>query len=110
MSFEVVSVDKCYAIEAEAKGDILETQMVEGEILYTFAAFPGSPFNDAMYQVRAKKVFRLWLDVLAELPMGQTLTLWSVVLDEFGNLFMHTYIGQIDNARLPRACKIQGKG
>ena len=110
MPFEILVVEKKNAIEAEAKGDILETQMVVDGILYTFTPLPGSAFNDAMHLVHAGLVFSDWLDVLRALPMGQTITLWRVAVNDDFSLFTHNYIGTIENERLPRACKIERKG
>lgn len=107
---EILVVEKKYAIEAEAKGAILETQMVDDGILYTFTPLPGSPFNDVLYLVHAELFFSDWLDVLKTLPMGQTITLWRVAVNDDFSMFTHNYIGTIENERLPRACKVERKG
>ena len=114
MSFEIVVVNKTDASELDVRqfqnGLLTAYNLVAENKFYVLQTVGKSVLGTAIHALNAGKVFCNWLDVLAELPMGQTLTLWSVVSDEFGGLFMHTYVGQIDNARLPRACKIQGKG
>lgn len=114
MPFEIVVVTKTDASELDVRqfnsGALYANDLVHENKFYIIETIEKSAMSSAICSTGAKEVFRLWLDVLAELPMGQTLTLWSVISDEFGSLFMHTYVGQIDNARLPRACKIQGKG
>ncbi len=114
MSFEIVVVTKTEASEMDVRqfqnGLLTAYNLVAENKFYVFQTVGKSVLGTAIHALNAGEVFCNWLDVLQALPMGQAITLWSVVPDEFGNLFMHTYIGQIDNARLPRACKIQGKG
>ncbi len=114
MPFEIVIITKTDASELDVRqfesGLLYPNDLVNENKSYILETIEKSAMSSAICSTGAKEVFRLWLDVLAELPMRQTLTLWSVVPDESGGLFMHTYVGQIDNARLPRACKIQGKG
>lgn len=114
MPFEIVVITKSDASELDIRqfenGMLYDHNLVTDGKFYGFQTVGKSVLEHAIYASGAKEVFRLWLDVLQALPMGQTLTLWSVVPNELGNLSMHTYIGQIDNARLPRACKIERKG
>lgn len=114
MPFEIVVVTKTEASELDVRqfesGLLYPNDLVNENKFYILETIEKSAMSSAICSTGAKEVFNLYLDVLAELPMGQSLTLWSVVPDESGNLFMHTYIGQIDNARLPRACKIERKG
>ena len=91
-------------------GLIAENQLVADGTLHTIQpVLAASPLTVAMDMVRADMVFSDWLDVFERLPEGQTITLWRVIANDDGSLFMHSFVGVIDNERLPRACKIDRK-
>lgn len=110
MPFELVVVTKSQATEEQAKGNVSEIQLVADGTLFTLQPVLSGSLENALYLARAELVFSDWLDILQELPDGQAITLWRVTAHDDGTLFMLTYVGIIDQARLPRACKIERKG
>lgn len=110
MPFELLITTKSDASELDVRqfnaGALYDHNLVTDGKFYVFQTVGKSVLEHAIYATGAKEVFSLWLDVLQALPDGQTITVWRVDADESGNLFRHTYVGTIENERLPRACKI----
>ena len=114
MPFELLIVTKSDASELDIRqsqnGLLTAYNLVAENKCYAFQTVGKSVLGTAIHALNAGEVFGDWLDVFERLPDGQTITLWRVIANDDGSLFMHSFVGVIDNERLPRACKIDRKG